>query len=64
MNSDNEKKAATGNASNPTADPLSAGASQLIPEKGEKYLREAGNIEDLPDEDDVADAEYTLRNKG
>jgi len=64
MNIDNDKKAATGNASNPSADPLPAGASQLIPEKGEKYLREAGNIEDLPDEEDVQDAENTLRNKG
>jgi hypothetical protein len=25
---------------------------QLIKEKGEEYLRESGNIEDLPEEDD------------
>lgn len=42
----------TGNASNPspqddgrTASP----GSRLLNEKAEKYLREAGNIEDMPD---------------
>lgn len=46
-------KAGTGNASNPS--PLNdetqagAGPEQLIDKKGEKYLRESGNIEDYPD---------------
>ena len=29
-----------------------AGNHQLLNEKAEKYLRESGNIEDLPDEED------------
>lgn len=47
-----------GNASNPSPE---AGATphneQLLPEEAEKYLREAGNIEDLPDAVDEEEAE-------
>lgn len=42
----------TGNASNPSQDTERFHAppgSQLLNEKAEKYLREAGNIEDMPD---------------
>jgi hypothetical protein len=34
---------------------------QIIPEKGEEYLREAGNIEDLPSPAEDAEAEKILR---
>lgn len=45
-------KATSGNASNPSPKDqkvATAGTSQLIDPKGEKYLRESANIEDLPD---------------
>jgi hypothetical protein len=54
-------EAPSGNASNPNPinDPLQKITSnnQLIDEKGEKYLRESGNIEDLPDPEEEANAE-------
>ncbi|MGB8193496.1 MAG: hypothetical protein WCF67_16315 [Chitinophagaceae bacterium] len=34
---------------------------QLIPEKGEEYLREAGNIEDLPNTEENEEAERSGR---
>jgi hypothetical protein len=34
---------------------------QIIPEKGEEYLRESGNIEDLPNEKDDRKADEKLR---
>jgi hypothetical protein len=42
----------TGNASNPSQDTNRFNpqpGSQLLDEKAERYLREAGNIEDMPD---------------
>lgn len=43
-------RADTGHASNPSPkEETSAGPEQLIDKKGEKYLRESGNIEDYPD---------------
>ena len=42
----------TGNASNPSPynkEMKSAAHKQLLDEKAEKYLRESGNIEDMPD---------------
>jgi hypothetical protein len=54
----NTKAAATGNASNPAPEAELAGNKrQLIDKKGEKYLREAGNIEDMPDVEDEEEAE-------
>jgi hypothetical protein len=51
------KTAKTGNASNPSpGEPMDNDSKQLLNKKAEKYLREAGNIEDLPDpqeEDEV-----------
>ena len=45
--------AQTGNASNPSAGSEQEPAgSQLLDQKAETYLRESGNIEDLPDEND------------
>lgn len=35
-----------------TGSAIPAGNNQLLNEKAEKYLRESGNIEDLPDEED------------
>jgi len=39
----------TGNASNPSPGSQEPEGRQLFPEKAEKYLRESGNIEDMPD---------------
>lgn len=47
-----------GHASNPAADGAhDQTGNQLLGKKAEKYLREGGNIEDLPDEEDWQDAE-------
>ena len=35
---------------------------QIIPEKGEEYLREVANIEDMPSPAEDAEAEKALRN--
>lgn len=52
------KTGRTGNASNPTPEPeVAAKENQLIDKKGEKYLRESGNIEDYPDAEDEEQAE-------
>jgi hypothetical protein len=54
----NPRPADTGNGSNPSqrtqAEP---NGNQWLDKKGEKYLREGGNIEDLPDEEDESAAE-------
>jgi len=45
-------EAETGNASNPSPDNEElqpANGQQLFDKKAEKYLRESGNIEDVPD---------------
>lgn len=45
-------KAPTGNASNPAPNEQgleTENTNQLIDPKGEKYLRESANIEDMPD---------------
>ena len=50
----------TGNASNPSPhnDELTANTdAALLNERAEKYLREAANIEDLPDAQDERDME-------
>lgn len=39
----------------PASDPLSQ--EQIIPKKGEEYLREGGNIEDLPDPEELDEAQ-------
>ncbi len=53
----------TGNASNPSIPNESfvpEGDNQLLDKKAETYLREAGNIEDMPDEGDVQDLDKAV----
>ncbi|MDQ3551257.1 MAG: hypothetical protein M3413_06990 [Bacteroidota bacterium] len=51
----------TGNAINPPApEDLQIPPKQLLDEKAETYLREAGNIEDMPDEKDWKEADKTI----
>jgi hypothetical protein len=53
----NTRIAGTGNASNPMPDTeTAANENQLIGKKGEKYLRESGNIEDMPDANEEQEA--------
>jgi hypothetical protein len=50
-----------GNASNPS--PINENQThknQLLDEKAEKYLRESGNIEDMPDPQEQQDAERMI----
>lgn len=49
----------TGNASNPSPDTgeEKENTHQLLDKKAETYLRESGNIEDMPDARDEQDAE-------
>lgn len=51
----------TGNASNPTPheDNMQPANHQLLDEKAETYLREGGNIEDMPDPQEELEAEET-----
>ena len=55
-NSSKEKLPAanTGNASNPSPheEKMEPAGNQLLNEKAETYLRESGNIEDMPDAQD------------
>ena len=54
----------TGNASNPSPGPENTGAaatSQLLDKKAEKYLRESGNIEDMPDPDEQNEADNQIK---
>ena len=48
------RKPEPGNEADPSSPgrEVPAGNNQLLNEKAEKYLRESGNIEDLPDEED------------
>ncbi|GAA4746680.1 hypothetical protein [Flavisolibacter ginsenosidimutans] len=58
----NAHPAQTGNASNPS--PQAAETvnvdEQLLPKQAEKYLREAGNIEDEPDAQDEEDMDEEI----
>ena len=56
-NGTENNSAQTGNASNPSPPAEEVAAEQLLPKEAEKYLREAGNIEDMPDAQVEADAE-------
>jgi hypothetical protein len=52
-----------GNASNPSpfnSESDQARNNQLLDEKAEKYIRESGNIEDLPDPQEQQDAEKMI----
>lgn len=53
----------TGNASNPTPQQelFETPNNSLLGDKAEKYLRESGNIEDMPDPQEQQNAEDTLR---
>ncbi|MES2881704.1 MAG: hypothetical protein V4676_06120, partial [Bacteroidota bacterium] len=52
----------TGNASNPSPhnDIAAPAPNQLLPKEAEEYLRESGNIEDLPDAEDAAEMEKEM----
>jgi hypothetical protein len=54
--------AGTGNASNPSMEEASQipEGSQLLDEKASTYIREAGNIEDMPDEKDMKEMDETF----
>ena len=59
-------RADTGNATNPSPHDTSmepAGNNQLLNKKAETYLREAGNIEDMPDAADQEDADQSIHGK-
>lgn len=62
---DNERlpAAETGNASNPSPEhgEVPLGPSQLIDPKGEKYLREVANIEDVPDAQEQEEMDQALQ---
>jgi hypothetical protein len=59
----NPQPASTGNSSNPSPRRSSEpNNSQLLDDKAEKYLREAGNIEDMPDVEDEENIEHSTRN--
>lgn len=55
--------AGVGNASNPSPqeDPGEPGSNQLFGKQAETYLREGGNIEDMPDEQDWQEADETIK---
>ncbi len=56
-------RAQTGNASNPSPDGNQPSSNQLLDEKADTYIREAGNIEDLPDAKEQEDMEQVIRNQ-
>lgn len=59
------QEAGTGNASNPSpqkGDAESSDDNQLLNKKAEKYLREAGNIEDVPDAQDQQEMDDEIKN--
>lgn len=55
------KKANTGNASNPSPGSGMHDNNQYLPKEAEKYIREAGNIEDLPDANDQENMDETIQ---
>jgi hypothetical protein len=55
----NERPASTGNASNSSPHGAEPHKEQLLNEKAEKYIREAGNIEDMPDAEDEEATGFT-----
>lgn len=53
-----------GNASNPSPynrETDQSAKNQLLDEKAEKYIRESGNIEDMPDPQEQQDADEILK---
>ena len=62
-NKDTSPAANTGNSSNPAPenDEINIdNSNQYLDKKAEQYLRESGNIEDLPDEQDWQEANKTI----
>ena len=54
----------TGNASNPSRTDLQTNnTNQLLDKKAEKYLRESGNVEDMPDAEDEQQMNDDRENK-
>ena len=58
-------KGGAGNASNPSVQEAAEAktGSSLLDEKAETYLRESGNIEDMPDERDQQDMDEVRGDK-
>lgn len=57
-------EAGSGNASNPGPEDTSRAqpaSGQFLDKKAEKYLRESGNIEDLPDPQEQQEAEQIIK---
>lgn len=52
----------SGNASNPSPDQHSDSGNQHLDKKAETYLREVANIEDVPDADELKEAEDEMNN--
>jgi hypothetical protein len=61
-----ENRPSRGNASNPSPhNPLERdNDDHLLNRKAEKYIREAANIEDVPDAQDQQDMDETLKETG
>ena len=58
----NSNAADTGNASNPSPrKEEEVAGNQLLNKEAEKYLRESGNIEDMPDANDQEDIDRAIR---
>jgi hypothetical protein len=63
-NSEREPAAPSGNASNPvsrTGEDMQPQKNQLLDEKASTYIRESGNIEDMPDDLDEEDMDETIK---
>lgn len=61
---DSAPLAETGNASNPSPRPNDLEptvSNQILSEGAEKYLRESGNIEDMPDAQDQQDMDEVIK---
>jgi hypothetical protein len=62
-NTSKKQKADMGNASNPSPEESiqpPGNTNQYLNKQAEKYLREAGNIEDMPDAEEQKDVDETI----
>jgi hypothetical protein len=60
----NQQPAPSGNASNPVSragEDVQPEKNQLLDEKASTYLRESGNIEDMPDDLDQEEMDETIK---
>jgi hypothetical protein len=62
-NNAENRKPEPGNETDPSVpgSEVPPGNNQLLNEKAEKYLRESGNIEDLPDEEDLKELDEATK---